>query len=69
MDFINNYIISKHQRYNINSNIIDKVIVRFTKKYYKKLFTNSKNRKKISKGLWAGDGLSPSGYVRVRLVG
>ncbi len=56
MEFINNYIISKHQRYNMNNNFIDKIIVKLTKRYYKKLFTNSNDRKRLSKALWAGDG-------------
>lgn len=53
---VNRYIISKHQRYIVSNNLIDKVVIRITKKYYQTLFFKYENRQELSQSLWGGEG-------------
>ncbi len=56
------YIIRKHQRYLVSTNLFDKIIVRLSNKYYQSLFVNHKNRSELSNNLWGGEG----GYLHAK---
>jgi SAM-dependent methyltransferase len=53
---LDNWIIDRHQRYNVNSSFFDRVLIKFTKEYYKVLFVEHSDRSKISKCLWGRKG-------------